>query len=101
MNLPPVSIQKQLSVTFTVCLFAAVSLHARIGERRSELEGRLLADRLAIKVPTRMQDRLLNDRSVPYKWIYEYLPEGVVMEIYYKAADAEAKENAPDSLKGF
>lgn len=58
-------------------------------------------DRLAIKVPTRMQDRLLNDRSVPYKWIYEYLPEGVVMEIYYKAADAEAKENAPDSLKGF
>ncbi|QYY35180.1 hypothetical protein [Ruficoccus sp. ZRK36] len=78
----------QVFILFT--LAAASAATARIGETQSELEGRMLKNRTAVKVPARNQEVMLADRSIPYKHIYALLPEGVEQVIYFKPAEAEA-----------
>jgi len=88
-KLPFMSIKKlatALIALLTLCSLPSTS-HARVGESRNELEGRLLQDRTAVKVPSRQVEALLMHRTVPYRWIYEYLPSGSEHELYYKPAD--------------
>ncbi len=71
-----------------VCLIGCAGiLQARPGETRSTLERRLLADRTAVKVSSRDVEAKLDDRSVPYKHLYDHLPEGAEHEIYFKPAE--------------
>lgn len=73
-----------------VCLLGIVhGVQARPGESRSTLERRLLDGRIAVKFPDREIDAKLEDRGVPYKNLFEFFPEGLEHEIYFKPAGAE------------
>ncbi len=102
MNLAPKSNLKRALPLITAALILITSAHARIGESKSSLENRLLKDRTAVKVPSRDRDALLEHRSVLYKNLYEFLPEDIEQEIYYKLAEdgqattADLEELFPD-----
>ncbi|QYY35181.1 hypothetical protein [Ruficoccus sp. ZRK36] len=78
---------KRFSLILTAAALAATTLTARIGEKRSELEGRMLSGRNAVKLPSRSADILLGLDSVPYRTEILYFPEGSVQEVYYKLAE--------------
>lgn len=78
-----------LLVSFVFLSLSHGALQARIGESRSTLEGRLLRDRTAVKVPTKKQQNLIGHRSVPYRQYLEYFPENAEHMLYYKPAEAE------------
>jgi hypothetical protein len=78
---------KRLLPLITAVILTCTLAQARVGESRGSLENRLLKDRTAVKVPSRLQEKLLNDRSVPYRALYEYFPESVEQEVYYKLAE--------------
>jgi hypothetical protein len=78
---------KRFLPLITAVLILCSTAQARVGESRSSLESRLLKDRTAVKVPSRLQEKLLNDRSVPYRALYEYFPESAEQEVYYKLSE--------------
>lgn len=80
-------------ITSFILLFVCLdSVQARIGETRSTLEGRLLQDRTAIKVPERKMRALINHQTVPYRHLLMYFPENAEQVLYYKPASDEKAE---------
>ncbi|MBC2593180.1 hypothetical protein H5P28_02795 [Ruficoccus amylovorans] len=80
------NLKRSLLLLITAGLLAGTA-HARIGESRSSLENRLFKDRKGVKVPARDQSNWITHKSVPYRALYEFFPDGIEEAVYYKIAE--------------
>lgn len=75
-----------------VVFLAGAPVDARIGESRSQFEGRTLSDRTMIRYPADAVERKISHRDAFYRRYYEFMPAGVEHQVYFKRA-----ENSPAS----
>lgn len=66
---------------------AGSALEARIGETRSQFEGRVLGDRTMIRYPADAVERKITHRDAFYRQFYEFMPGGIEHQVYFKRAE--------------
>lgn len=76
-------------------LFAPAASHAKIGETRSDIEGRLLSKNGgAAYVYDSREDRYREAMELPYVNLFLTMPRSVFHKFYYKRADASSATNS-------
>ncbi len=69
-------------------VFGSTYAEARIGESKSQFEGRVLGNRTMIRYPADSVQRKIEHRDVFYRQFYEFMPAGIEHQVYFKRAEA-------------
>lgn len=95
MILPMKNIPALFAALSIAALFAPAASHAKIGETRSEIEGRLLSKSggAAYAYDSR-EDRYREAMELPYVNLFLTMPRSVFHKFYYKRADASSATNS-------
>ena len=95
MILPMKNIPALFAALSIAALFAPAASHAKIGETRSDIEGRLLSKNGgAAYVYDSREDRYREAMELPYVNLFLTMPRSVFHKFYYKRADASSATNS-------
>lgn len=85
---------QQILFLVLLTLFPVSQSFSRVGESRSQLEGRLTKDRIGMKYPDNVFQKKKENKSLPYKNLVRYFPAESDVVAYYKKGIADKVDRA-------